>query len=112
MSRQPRAIPPTRIDEALPLSCPACNGQMRSIAFINDAGADNKTLDHIGETARPSRIAPIRGPTLREAAAVAEQVPNDPRSPSPAQPAPCLRQCEGCHSDGFSANRDSCRPVW
>jgi len=53
-----------RIYEALPLSCPICHSQMRIIAFINDAGTVNKILDHIGESTRPPRIAPARGPPL------------------------------------------------
>jgi hypothetical protein len=46
-----------RTYEALPLSCPICHTHMRIIAFINDAGAVKKILDHIGESAQPPRIA-------------------------------------------------------
>lgn len=77
-----------RIYEALPLSCPICHGQMRIIAFINDAGTVNKILNHIGESTRPPRIAPARGPPLWEAAAAAEQAGNDPQWDSSAQPTP------------------------
>ncbi len=77
-----------RIYEALPLSCPICHSQMRIIAFINDAGTVNKILDYIGESTRPPRIAPARGPPLWEVAAAAEQAENDPQWDSSAQPAP------------------------
>jgi hypothetical protein len=77
-----------RIYEAMPLICPICHSQMRIIAFINDAGTVNKILDHIGESNRPPRIAPARGPPLWEAAAAAEQAGNDPQWDSSAQPAP------------------------
>ena len=50
---------------------------MRIIAFINDAGAVNKILDHIGESTRPPRIAPARGPPLWAAAAAAQQAEKD-----------------------------------
>lgn len=75
-------------DEALPLSCPICHGQMRIVAFINDAGTVNKILDHIGESTQPPRIAPARGPPLWEAPAAAEPAENDPQWDSSAQPAP------------------------
>jgi hypothetical protein len=76
-----------RIYEALPLSCPICHSQMRIIAFINDAGTVKKILDHIGESTRPPRIAPARGPPLWEAAA-AERAGNDPQWDSSGQPEP------------------------
>ena len=77
-----------RIYEALPLQCPICHSQMRIIAFINDASTVKKILDHIGESTRPPRIAPARGPPLWEAAAAAEQAGNDLQWDSSAQPAP------------------------
>ena len=43
---------------------------MRIIAFINDASAVRKMLDHLGEATRPPRIGRARGPPLWEAAAV------------------------------------------
>ena len=58
-----------RIYESLPLGCPICHAAMRIIAFINDAGSVKKILDQIGESTRPPRIAPARGPPLWEAAA-------------------------------------------
>jgi len=76
-----------RIYEAFPLLCPICHGQMRIIAFINDAGTVGKILNHIGESTQPPRIAPARGPPLWEAAAAAE-ARNDPQWDSSAQPAP------------------------
>mgnify|MGYP002813751958 CR=1 FL=1 len=77
-----------RIYEAFPLLCPICHSPMRIIAFINDADTVNKILDHIGESTRPPRISPARGPPLWEAAAAAEQAGNDPQWDSSAQPAP------------------------
>jgi hypothetical protein len=74
-----------RIYEAFPLLCPICHSQMRIIAFINDAGTVTKILGHIGESTRPPRIAPARGPPLWEAAA--EQAGNDPQWDSSAQSA-------------------------
>jgi hypothetical protein len=41
------------------------------IAFINDPGAVPQILDHLGETTRPPRVAPARGPPLWEVAAAA-----------------------------------------
>jgi hypothetical protein len=75
-----------RIYEALPLSCPICHGQMRIIAFINDAGTVKKILDHIGESTQLPRIAQAHGPALWEAAA--EQTANDPLWDSSAKHAP------------------------
>ena len=75
-----------RIYAAFPLLCPICHGQMRIIAFINDAGTVGKILNHIGEFPHPPRIAPARGPPLWEAAA--EQARNDPQWDWSAQSAP------------------------
>lgn len=61
---------------------------MRIIAVINDAGTVKKILDHIGESTRPSRIAPARGPPLWEAAAAVEQAENDPQWDASAQSGP------------------------
>ena len=77
-----------RIYEALPLVCPICQGQMRIIAFITDAGTVRKILDHIGESAQPPRIAPARGPPMWEAAMASEQAGNDPEWDMSAQPVP------------------------
>lgn len=79
-----------RIYEALPLSCPICHGQMRIIAFVNDAGTVTKILDHIGESTQPPRIAPARGPPLLEAAA-AEQAENDQQRDQAARIAPEIK---------------------
>jgi hypothetical protein len=76
-----------RIYEAFPLLCPICHGQMRIIAFVNDAGSVKKILGHIGESTQPPRIAPARGPPLWEAAASADQARNDTQWDSSAQPA-------------------------
>jgi len=77
-----------RIYETLPLVCPICQSPMRIIAFITDVGTVRKILDHLGESAQPPRIAPVRGPPLWEAAMAQEQAGNDPRWDMPAQPVP------------------------
>ena len=77
-----------RIYEALPLSCPICQAQMRIIAFITDASTVRKILDHLGESTQPPRIAPARGPPLWEAAMASEQAGNDPQWDLAAQPEP------------------------
>lgn len=51
-------------DEALPLSCPTGDGQMRIIVSINEAASVKKILDHIGEAIQPPRTAPARGSPL------------------------------------------------
>ena len=60
-----------RIDEVSPLTCRFGHAEMRSIAFINDASAGRRILDHLGEATRPPRIAPAREPPLWEAATAA-----------------------------------------
>ena len=40
---------------------------MRIIAFITDASTIRDILGHLGEPTAPPRIAPARGPPLREA---------------------------------------------
>ena len=77
-----------RIYEAFPLQCPICHGQMRIIAFINDAGTVGKILNHIGQSTQPPRIAPARGPPPWEMATAAEQAENDQQWDQAAQPAP------------------------
>jgi hypothetical protein len=37
-----------RIYEIFPLTCPCCHAEMRIIAFINEASAVRKILDHLG----------------------------------------------------------------
>ena len=76
------------IYEALPLVCPICQGQMRIIAFITDAGTVRKLLDHLAESAQPPRIAPARGPPQWEAAMAREHAGNDPQWDSAAQSEP------------------------
>jgi len=56
-----------RIYETLPRACPVCQSPMRIIAFITDTDTVRKILDHLGESTRPLRIAPARGPPLFEA---------------------------------------------
>ena len=77
-----------RIYEAFPLQCPIRHASICTIAFINDAGSVNKILDHIGESTRPPRIAPARGPPLWEMAPAAEQARNDPQWDARAEPGP------------------------
>lgn len=57
-----------RIDEALPLICPKCGGTMRIIAFIDEGEAIREILLHLGEPTTPPKLAPARGPPLREVA--------------------------------------------
>ena len=79
---------PARIQEALPLSRQVCQGQMRIIALVNNAGPVNKILDHIGEPTRPPRIAPARGPPPWQAAGAAQQAQNDRQRDWTARPVP------------------------
>jgi hypothetical protein len=55
-----------RLLQSLPLVCPNCGADMRSIAFITDAAPIERILDHIGEPAAPPRISPARGPPAWE----------------------------------------------
>ena len=57
-----------RIYEVLPLTCPRCGGAMRIIVFINDPAEVKKILAHLGEPTEAPRLAPARGPPLREVA--------------------------------------------
>jgi hypothetical protein len=54
-----------RIDEAFPLACPHCAGEMRIIAFVTDPAAIQTILAHIGEATRPPPLAPARDPPAR-----------------------------------------------
>ena len=51
-----------RIYEVLPLICPHCGAEMRMIAAITDRPTIERILLHIGQSPRPPRIAPARGP--------------------------------------------------
>ena len=53
--------------EVFPLVCPLCAGQMRIIAFITHSADIGHILNHIGVDSAPPRIAPARGPPLRDA---------------------------------------------
>jgi hypothetical protein len=55
-----------RIYEVFPLVCPRCGGEMRIIAFINDAGAVREILTHLGEPTSPPRLMKARAPPLWE----------------------------------------------
>ncbi len=43
-----------RIDEAFPLLCPMCGGQMRIIAFITHSAEVRHILNHIGVELPPA----------------------------------------------------------
>lgn len=53
-----------RIYEIFPLRCPRCDGEMRIIAFINEAMAVREILAHLGAPTCAPRMAPARGPPL------------------------------------------------
>ena len=72
-----------RIYEVLPLVCPQCGGEMKIIAFINEAVAIREILGHLGEPTSPPRLLPARGPPLWEMQG-SESDEIDPQ----AQPAP------------------------
>ena len=72
-----------RIYEVLPLLCPKCGGEMKIIAFINEAVVIRKILNHLGEPTSPPMLKPARGPPLWEMQGV-EPDESDPQ----AQPAP------------------------
>lgn len=55
-----------RIHELFPLLCPKCGGEMRIIAFINEAMAVREILAHLGEPTSAPRMAQARGPPLLE----------------------------------------------
>ena len=55
-----------RIYEVSPLLCPICGGQIRIIAFITHSADIRQILEHVGANSEPPRIAPARGPPLRE----------------------------------------------
>ena len=55
-----------RLFESLPLICPNCGGDMRSIAFVTEAAPVERILTRIGEPPRPPPIAPARGPPAWE----------------------------------------------
>ncbi len=79
-----------RLFDAFPLTCPQCGAEMRIIAFITESVVVRAILEHLGEPATPSRIAPARGPPAgdngsAEYAIAAEAcLPGDPL----AQPEP------------------------
>ena len=45
---------------------PLCGAPMRIIAFITDPPILCDILNHVGEPTAPPRIAPARGPPLRD----------------------------------------------
>jgi len=64
-----------RLFESLPLTCPHCGADMRIVAFITEAAPVQRILNHIGEPAKPPRIAPARGPPMWDEG-LAEAVPD------------------------------------
>jgi hypothetical protein len=46
---------------SLPLTCASDAAPMRSVAFLTEAAPGARLLSHLGESARPSPIAPARG---------------------------------------------------
>ncbi len=72
---EPRPSPPGRIPwarllariyEVLPLLCPACQGQMRVIAFLTDPPVVQGILRHLGIADRPPILTPARAPPQAE----------------------------------------------
>ena len=55
-----------RIYEVLPLFCPRCGGAMRIVAFVTEADAVRRVLEHVGESAAPSPLLPSRAPPWEE----------------------------------------------
>ena len=72
-----------RIYAVLPLVCPLCCGEMKIIAFINEAVVIREILGHLGEPTAPPTLMPARGPPLWELPG-SEPDERDPQ----AQPAP------------------------
>ena len=81
-----------RIYEVLPLLCPKCGGEMKIIAFINEAVVIREILNHLGEPTSPPMLKPARGPPLWEMQGV-EPDESDPQ----AQPAPDLSLIKAWH---------------
>lgn len=74
-----------RIYEVLPLVCPKCGGDMRIIAFINEAPVIREILGHLGEPTSAPSLAPARAPPLWELPGTEQaERETDPQ----AQPAP------------------------
>jgi hypothetical protein len=55
-------------DCVFPLLCPKCGGEIRIIAFINEAVAVREILSYRGQPASPPPMAPARVPLLWERA--------------------------------------------
>lgn len=53
-------------DGVLPLLCPACQGQMRVIAFLTDPPVVQGILRHLGIADRPPLLTPARAPPQAE----------------------------------------------
>lgn len=73
-----------RVYEVDPLRCPACDGEMRILAFLTDPGVVRPILRHLRIPEHPPPVSPARGPPQTELLAV------DPPSPwdQGIQPAP------------------------
>jgi len=71
-----------RIFEVLPLLCPACGGEMKILAFLNDPPVVRGILLHLDLPHQPPPLAPARGPPQAELAF--DQTPDlDPTNPEP-----------------------------
>jgi hypothetical protein len=51
-----------RLFKSLPLVCPNCGADLRTVAFVTRAPPVRRILNHIGEPAERPRISPARGP--------------------------------------------------
>ena len=55
-----------RIYEVDPLTCPACGGAMRILAFLTERAVIDRILEHLGRTRADARGPPsTRGPARR-----------------------------------------------
>jgi hypothetical protein len=77
-----------RIYEVLPLLCPLCGGEMRTIAFITQSADIHQILDHIGVESEPPHISPALGQRLRDECdpQIGDEMPSGPDWDT--QPAP------------------------
>jgi hypothetical protein len=57
-----------RIYEVIPLACPDCGGDMRTLAFITAAEPVDAVLIHLGLPITPPPLSPARGPPQHDLA--------------------------------------------
>ena len=87
-----------RIYEVDPLRCRRCGGSTQLIAFITEPAVIVRILEHLGEPARPPRMAPIRGPPCVDA--LQQRNGRDTRrSLNPDQPDDVMPDCENQNQD-------------